>query len=195
MEGLAFTIFAYLAAAVFAVILSRRLGLGSVVGYIAAGILVGPILHVADGGSGYLEQFSEFGIVMMLFLIGLEIDPQMVWRLRGKLIGLGGLQVVLTLALVCAVAVLCGLTWQQGALFGCVAALSSTAIVLQTPRKRACWNRTAGAPPSPSCCFRISRSSRCSPPFRFWREGTTRRQRAMAAGRSSRACRAGRLRW
>ncbi len=132
MEGLAFTIFAYLAAAVFAVILSRRLGLGSVVGYIAAGILVGPILHVADGGSGYLEQFSEFGIVMMLFLIGLEIDPQMVWRLRGKLIGLGGLQVVLTLALVCAVAVLCGLTWQQGALFGCVAALSSTAIVLQT---------------------------------------------------------------
>ncbi|MGM4915354.1 monovalent cation:proton antiporter-2 (CPA2) family protein [Rhizobium ruizarguesonis] len=132
MEGLTFYALAYLAAAVFAVILSRRLGLGSVVGYIAAGVIVGPILHVSGAGSEYLEQFSEFGIVMMLFLIGMEIDPQMVWRLRGKLIGLGGLQVIVTLSAVSIIGTLLGFSWQQSALFGCVVALSSTAIVLQT---------------------------------------------------------------
>ncbi|WP_017965579.1 monovalent cation:proton antiporter-2 (CPA2) family protein [Rhizobium leguminosarum] len=132
MQGLTFYALAYLAAAVFAVILSRRLGLGSVVGYIAAGVIVGPILHVSGAGSDYLEQFSEFGIVMMLFLIGLEIDPQMVWRLRGKLVGLGGLQVVMTLLAVGVVGTLLGFSWQQSALFGFVVSLSSTAIVLQT---------------------------------------------------------------
>ncbi|MBY5353648.1 potassium transporter [Rhizobium leguminosarum] len=132
MQGLTFYALAYLAAAVFAVIISRRLGLGSVVGYIAAGVIVGPILHVSGAGSDYLEQFSEFGIVMMLFLIGLEIDPQMVWRLRGKLVGLGGLQVVMTLLAVCVVGTSLGFSWQQSALFGCVVSLSSTAIVLQT---------------------------------------------------------------
>jgi monovalent cation:H+ antiporter-2, CPA2 family len=99
LEGLAFYAFCYLAAAVLAVILSRHVGLGSVVGYIAAGVLVGPVFHISASGSDYLEQFSEFGIVMMLFLIGLEIDPRTVWRLRGKLLGLGGLQVAATCAL------------------------------------------------------------------------------------------------
>ncbi len=133
MDGLAFYAFAYLAAAVLAVIVSQRLGLGSVVGYIAAGVLIGPVLQISGAaGSGYLEQFSEFGIVMMLFLIGLEIDPQMVWRLRAKLVGLGGLQVVLTVGLVTAIGIFLGFAWQQSLLFGFVGALSSTAIVLQT---------------------------------------------------------------
>ena len=132
MEGLAFYALCYLAAAVLAVIVSQRIGLGSVVGYIAAGVLVGPVFQVSAAGSGYLEQFSEFGIVMMLFLIGLEIDPQMVWRLRGKLLGLGGLQVLGTVGVTVALGVLLGFSWQQGLLFGFVAALSSTAIVLQT---------------------------------------------------------------
>ncbi|WP_368517288.1 cation:proton antiporter [Rhizobium sp.] len=132
MEGLATYAFAYLAAAVLAVVVSHRLGLGSVVGYIIAGVIVGPVLHFADTGAGYLEEFSEFGIIMMLFLIGLEIDPQMVWRLRNKLIGLGGLQVTATTFAVMGCSIGFGLTWQQGMLFGFVAALSSTAIVLQT---------------------------------------------------------------
>jgi CPA2 family monovalent cation:H+ antiporter-2 len=132
LEGLATYAFAYLAAAVLAVVVSHRLGLGSVVGYIIAGVIVGPVLHFADTGTGYLEEFSEFGIVMMLFLIGLEIDPQMVWRLRNKLIGLGGLQVTATTLVVVTCSMGFGFTWQQGALFGFVAALSSTAIVLQT---------------------------------------------------------------
>jgi CPA2 family monovalent cation:H+ antiporter-2 len=122
----------YLAAAVLAVIVSQRIGLGSVVGYIAAGVLIGPVFQVSVAGSGYLEQFSEFGIIMMLFLIGLEIDPQMVWRLRDKLLGLGGLQVAVTIAVVTAAGVGLGFSWQQGILYGFIAALSSTAIVLQT---------------------------------------------------------------
>ncbi len=132
MDGLAFYALCYLAAAVVAVIVSQRVGLGSVVGYIAAGVLVGPVFQVSMAGSNYLEQFSEFGIVMMLFLIGLEIDPQMVWRLRGKLLGLGGLQVLATVAAATAVGIILGFSWQQGLLFGFVASLSSTAIVLQT---------------------------------------------------------------
>lgn len=132
MEGLAFYALCYLAAAVLAVIVSQRVGLGSVVGYIAAGVLIGPVFQISVAGSGYLEQFSEFGIVMMLFLIGLEIDPQMVWRLRNKLLGLGGLQVVATIAAVTASGVGFGFHWQESVIFGFVAALSSTAIVLQT---------------------------------------------------------------
>lgn len=132
MHGLAFYAFAYLATAVIAVIISRRIGLGTVVGYVAAGVIIGPILQVSTAGSEYLEQFSEFGIIMMLFLIGLEIDPQRVWRLRAKLLGLGGLQVVGTLGVVTAIGTVVGFTWQQSLLFGFVGALSSTAIVLQT---------------------------------------------------------------
>jgi monovalent cation:proton antiporter-2 (CPA2) family protein len=132
VTGFVFSAFAYLASAVLAVFVSRRLGLGSVVGYIVAGVLIGPVLHLADTASGYLEQLSEMGIVMMLFLIGLEIDPKMVWRLRAMLIGLGGLQVSLTIAAVTLVCLAIGIQWQQAVLFGCVAALSSTAIVLQT---------------------------------------------------------------
>ncbi|KQQ34853.1 potassium transporter [Rhizobium sp. Leaf306] len=132
MEGLAFYALCYLAAAVLAVIVSQRIGLGSVVGYIAAGVLIGPVFQISVAGSGYLEQFSEFGIIMMLFLIGLEIDPQMVWRLRDKLLGLGGLQVVATIAAVTAAGIGLSFSWQQSLLFGFVAALSSTAIVLQT---------------------------------------------------------------
>lgn len=136
MHAMAFYIFAYLAAAVLAVIVSRRLGLGSVVGYIAAGVLVGPVLNISIAGSDYLEHFSEFGIVMMLFLIGLEVDPHMVWRLRNRLLGLGGLQVSGTIAAVFLVSSILGASWQQGALLGFVAALSSTAIVLQTLEER-----------------------------------------------------------
>lgn len=136
MNGFALYASAYLACAVLAVFVSRRLGLGSVVGYIAAGAIIGPVLHMADADAGYLEPLSELGIVMMLFLIGLEIDPKKVWKLRGMLVGLGGLQVVLTIAALTIVAVMLHVSWQQAVLFGCIGALSSTAIVLQTLEER-----------------------------------------------------------
>lgn len=136
MTGFAFSAFSYLACSVLAVFVSRRLGLGSVVGYIAAGVFMGPVLHMTDTGPGYLESLSELGIVMMLFLIGLEIDPKMVWRLRGMLLGLGGSQVTLTIAAVSFAGLILDFPWQQSVLFGCIGALSSTAIVLQTLEER-----------------------------------------------------------
>ncbi len=144
MSGLLLPAFAYLASSVFAVIVSRRLGLGSVVGYIVAGALMSPVLQLSEANAGYLEELSELGIVMMLFLIGLEIDPKMVWRLRAKLVGLGGLQVVLTVAVVTVLGISLHIEWQQAVLFGFVAALSSTAIVLQTLEERGMLDSDGG---------------------------------------------------
>ena len=144
MSGFLIPAFAYLASSVFAVIVFRRLGLGSVVGYIVAGALMSPVLQLSEASGGYLEQLSELGIVMMLFLIGLEIDPKMVWRLRAKLIGLGGLQVVLTVAVVTIFGFFLHIEWRQAVLFGFVAALSSTAIVLQTLEERGVLDSDGG---------------------------------------------------
>ena len=122
----------YLGAAVLIVPLAVRLGLGSVLGYLAAGILVGPILGLAGTEAEDLQHFAEFGVVMMLFLIGLELEPRTLWDMRHKLIGLGGLQVVLTTAAIAFVANWLGLSWQVGLTLGMLFSLSSTAIVLQT---------------------------------------------------------------
>ncbi|WP_323006185.1 cation:proton antiporter [Pseudorhodobacter sp.] len=122
----------YLGAAVLIVPLAVRLGLGSVLGYLAAGILVGPIMGLAGTETADLQHFAEFGVVMMLFLIGLELEPRALWDMRHKLIGLGGLQVVLTTASIALVAHWLGFSWQVGVTLGMLFSLSSTAIVLQT---------------------------------------------------------------
>jgi monovalent cation:H+ antiporter-2, CPA2 family len=122
----------YLGAAVLIVPLAVRLGLGSVLGYLAAGILVGPILGLAGTETADLQHFAEFGIVMMLFLIGLELEPRALWDMRHKLIGLGGLQVVLTTGAITGGMIWLGFTWQIGMTVGMLLSLSSTAIVLQT---------------------------------------------------------------
>lgn len=122
----------YLAAAVIAVPLADRLGLGSVLGYLIAGILVGPTFGLIEDDSSTVRQFGEFGVVMMLFLIGLELQPSMLWRMRTKLIGLGGLQLIGTTALIGGIAYGLGQTWQVSLAIGLILALSSTAIVLQT---------------------------------------------------------------
>jgi CPA2 family monovalent cation:H+ antiporter-2 len=122
----------YLGAAVLIVPLAVRLGLGSVLGYLAAGILVGPIMGLAGTETADLQHFAEFGVVMMLFLIGLELEPRALWDMRHKLIGLGGLQVVLTTGAIAAVANWLGFSWQVGLTLGMLFSLSSTAIVLQT---------------------------------------------------------------
>ena len=122
----------YLGAAVLVVPLSVRLGLGSVLGYLAAGLLVGPVLGLAGGETKDLQHYAEFGVVMMLFLIGLELEPRALWDMRMRLLGLGGAQVGLTILAVMAALMALGFPWQVGLTLGMILALSSTAIVLQT---------------------------------------------------------------
>ncbi|WP_282078708.1 monovalent cation:proton antiporter-2 (CPA2) family protein [Epibacterium ulvae] len=122
----------YLAAAVIAVPIASRLGLGSVLGYLAAGILIGPVLGLIGAETQDLQHFAEFGVVMMLFLIGLELEPRALWAMRHKLIGLGGLQVGASTVALMGATMLAGLNWQVGLAIGLALSLSSTAIVLQT---------------------------------------------------------------
>ena len=132
MESFLFQASIYLGAAVLVVPLSVRLGLGSVLGYLAAGILVGPVLGLTGTETADLQHFAEFGVVLMLFLIGLELEPKALWEMRHKLLGMGGAQVVGTM-----VAGFSVLTWFEhtasvALILSMMAALSSTAIVLQT---------------------------------------------------------------
>ena len=132
METFLYQASIYLAAAVIAVPIAARLGLGSVLGYLAAGIVIGPVLGLVGSETQDLQHFAEFGVVMMLFLIGLELEPRALWDMRHKLLGLGGAQIVLTMAAVMAAGMAFGLAWSTALAVGLVLALSSTAIVLQT---------------------------------------------------------------
>jgi CPA2 family monovalent cation:H+ antiporter-2 len=132
MEGFLYQASIYLAAAVIAVPIAARLGLGSVLGYLAAGILIGPVLGLVGSETEDLQHFAEFGVVMMLFLIGLELEPRALWDMRHKLLGLGGLQVVLSTLAIMGVALAYHQPWGVALAIGLTLALSSTAIVLQT---------------------------------------------------------------
>ena len=132
MEGFLAQAFIYLVAAVIAVPVSNRLGLGSVLGYLLAGIVIGPILGVVGAETQDLQHYAEFGVVMMLFLIGLELEPRHLWGMRTRLLGLGGLQIGVTTLLVMAGAMALGQPWSISLAIGLVVSLSSTAIVLQT---------------------------------------------------------------
>ncbi|MFD1343459.1 monovalent cation:proton antiporter-2 (CPA2) family protein [Litorisediminicola beolgyonensis] len=121
----------FLAAAVIAVPIASRLGLGSVLGYLLAGIVIGPVLGLTESTDD-LQHFAEFGVVMMLFIIGLELEPRTLWDMRQKLLGLGGLQVTITMLAVMAAAMALGQPWAPALAIGMIFALSSTAIVLQT---------------------------------------------------------------
>jgi monovalent cation:proton antiporter-2 (CPA2) family protein len=132
----------YLAAAVLAVPIARRLGLGSALGYLLAGVLIGPYALGLVGSEGQdVMHFAEFGVVLMLFLIGLELDPAALWRMRVPILGLGGLQVGLTTLVIGIVVWAFGLPWQSALAVGMILALSSTAMVLQTLEEKG-WNRT-----------------------------------------------------
>ncbi|MEO0765455.1 MAG: cation:proton antiporter [Pseudomonadota bacterium] len=132
MESFLYQASIYLAAAVLAVPIAARLGLGSVLGYLAAGILIGPILGLVGAETEDLQHFAEFGVVMMLFLIGLELEPRALWDMRHKLLGLGGAQVVLSTLAMMGVAMAYNQSWSVALAIGLTLALSSTAIVLQT---------------------------------------------------------------
>ena len=132
MENFLYQATIYLAAAVVAVSLSARLGTGSVLGYLFAGILIGPTLGLVGAETATLQHVAEFGIVMMLFLIGLEFDPRALWAMRNRFLGVGGLQIVLTTLALMGVALTAGWPWQTALAVGLSLSLSSTAIVLQT---------------------------------------------------------------
>ncbi len=132
MGGLLFQAFIYLCAAVIAVPIAKRLGLGSVLGYLLAGIVIGPMIGLVGSETREIQHFAEFGVVMMLFLVGLELQPRMLWQMRNRLLGLGGLQVAISAGLIMAAAMLLGLTWSIALAIGLIFSLSSTAIVLQT---------------------------------------------------------------
>ena len=132
MDAFLFQATLYLIAMVIAVPIASRLGLGSVLGYLLAGVVIGPLLGLVGSEMADLQHFAEFGVVMMLFLIGLELEPRALWAMRDKLIGLGGLQVAGTMLLVAAVALAFGQEWRVALAVGAILSLSSTAIVLQT---------------------------------------------------------------
>jgi monovalent cation:proton antiporter-2 (CPA2) family protein len=145
-HGLFVQAFVYLAAAVVSVPIARRLGLGSVLGYLIAGVAIGPfgLGLVGREGAGVLH-FAEFGVVLMLFLIGLELSPAELWRLRGALLGLGGLQVLGTAAVLGVVfGASLHLGWRAAVAVGLVLSLSSTAIVLQSLREKGLLRSDAG---------------------------------------------------
>ena len=122
----------FLAAAVIAVPISQRLGLGSVLGYLIAGVIIAPILGWLGVDAVSISHIAEFGVVMMLFLVGLELEPAKLWRLRVPILGVGGAQVGITALVMTVAGMAFGLDWKMGLALGLALALSSTAIVLQT---------------------------------------------------------------
>ncbi len=120
----------YLASAIILVPIFKRLGLGSVLGYLIAGILIGPFALKLIADPEHVLHFAEFGVVLMLFLIGLELESQKVWELRKLLFGLGGMQVTVTIALVTVIAHLLHFSWPEALIIGMGVAMSSTAIGL-----------------------------------------------------------------
>lgn len=136
--------FVFLVAGVFAVPIASRLGLGSVLGYLIAGIVISPVLALLKVDVVSIQHFAEFGVVMMLFLVGLELEPRILWSMRAKLLGLGGGQVGLTAGAVMLAAMALGQPWTISLAIGLVFALSSTAIVLQTLNEKGLMKSDGG---------------------------------------------------
>jgi CPA2 family monovalent cation:H+ antiporter-2 len=132
VDGILLLAVIFLVAGVIAVPIASRLGLGSVLGYLIAGIAISPLLHQLHVDVVSIQHFAEFGVVMMLFLVGLELEPRLLWAMRDRLLGLGGLQVTVTAAAIMGIAMLFGQPWSIALAVGLVLSLSSTAIVLQT---------------------------------------------------------------
>ena len=135
--------FVYLLAAVVAVPLAKRLGLGSALGYILAGIIIGPYFLGFVGAEGQdVMHFAEFGVVLMLFLVGLELEPAVLWRMRIPILGMGGSQVLVSALLIGGVAYAFDLPWQSAVAIGMTAGV---AVVV--------GDGTAVAIAAVPCCF------------------------------------------
>ncbi|ENE0103699.1 glutathione-regulated potassium-efflux system protein KefB [Escherichia albertii] len=126
----------FLFAAVVAVPLASRLGIGAVLGYLLAGIAIGP------WGFGFISDvdeilhFSELGVVFLMFIIGLELNPSKLWQLRRSIFGVGAAQVLLSAALLAGLLILTDFSWQAAAVGGIGLAMSSTAMALQLMREK-----------------------------------------------------------
>lgn len=135
----------YLAAAVVTVPIAKKLGLVSVLGYLVAGIIIGPfVLGLVGSEAGKVMHFAEFGVVLMLFIIGLELQPSLLWKMRHTIFGLGGLQVLITSVVIAALALLFNFKINRAVAIGLTLALSSTAIVLQTLTEKGLLQNAAG---------------------------------------------------
>lgn len=137
--------FIYLAAAILAVLVGKQIRLGAVLGYLIVGAAIGPWgIHLIGDAGQKVTHFAEFGVVVMLFIIGLELQPQMLWKMRHQLLGLGSLQVVCCTVALAGVALVCGLPWKPALALGIIFTLSSTAIVLQTLAEKGLLHTQAG---------------------------------------------------
>ncbi len=147
MSGsLLFEAIVFLAGAIICVSIAKRLGLSSVIGYLLAGVLIGPYVFGFIGEEGEdILHFAEFGVVVMLFLIGLEIEPKNFWNMRKSILGMGGIQVVLTIGLTYVLFAFLGYEWQVALAIGMAVALSSTAIALQTIKEKGLMKTTFGS--------------------------------------------------
>ena len=135
----------YLTAAVVCVPIAKRLGMGSVLGFLAAGILIGPFLLGFIGEESQdIMHFAEFGVVMMLFLVGLELEPARFWRMRHVVVGVGAAQVGITTAALAAAVMLLGVRWQAALAIASALAMSSTAIALQSLKEKQLMGTSAG---------------------------------------------------
>jgi glutathione-regulated potassium-efflux system ancillary protein KefC len=136
--------FVFLAAAIVAVPIAKRFGLGSVLGYLVAGAIIGPFGLALFGDPEGAMHAAEFGVIIMLFLIGLELEPGLLWRMRTAILGMGTAQVLATGAALGAIALAFGLDWRTALAVGLILALSSTAIVMQSLRERNLHGTTGG---------------------------------------------------
>lgn len=144
-ENFFFQAFVYLAAAVITVPISKRLGLGSVLGYLIAGVVIGPFgLRLVGQEGEDVMRFAEFGVVMMLFLVGLQLQPELLWRMRVPILGLGGLQMVANVVLLSGIGMMLGLAWQPALAIALILPLSSTAIGVQTLTERGLMKTDGG---------------------------------------------------
>jgi glutathione-regulated potassium-efflux system ancillary protein KefC len=137
-------IFVLLAASVALAPLAKALGLGTVLGYLAAGILIGPYGLGLVSDSELIRQIAEFGIVMMLFLIGLDLQPSEVWRMRHKVLGLGVTQLVITTVILALALLVAGFTLNTAIIIGLALSMSSTAIAIQSSQQRDITRTDAG---------------------------------------------------
>jgi CPA2 family monovalent cation:H+ antiporter-2 len=135
----------FLAGAIICVSIAKRLGLSSVLGYLMAGVLIGPYVLGFIGEEGQdILHFAEFGVVVMLFLIGLEIEPKNFWSMRKTIMGMGGLQVLGTMILSFILFTLLGFEWKVALVISMAVALSSTAIAMQTIKEKGLMETTFG---------------------------------------------------
>jgi glutathione-regulated potassium-efflux system ancillary protein KefC len=137
-------IFVLLAASVALVPLAKAAGLGTVLGYLAAGILIGPFGLRLVSDSDLIHQIADFGIVMMLFLIGLDMQPSELWRMRHKVLGLGVTQMVVTATIITLALIAAGFTHNTAIIVGLALSMSSTAIAIQSAQQRDITRTDAG---------------------------------------------------